>query len=1012
MQLASWPQGLAHQTRAPAQPWRPRRHLPRQPPASASAASAASAAVSARVALRGQRRSRETERDEADDAEDTEAEDAWEGFGTPRALDKEALLQEFVSHQRVLVDTEFEEQKRIIETRLKEWPLERLVEEGLSLGPARAEKVGSFFGDALVRFKAEREQLQEASPGDILLVSKVTSNPLLPDALKAQVVNVTGEHMDCVMEYAPANMELRLDKGINKLDHERAQSVLKDLGAGDLATPICELWKVFLSAKASHALPHAGSGEVGKASSGSPASPKDELEKLNQLEEWNLRLPEDLPLDASQTEAVQFLEDQRVAMVQGPPGCGKTRTACALLKAASQQGKRCLAVADSNTAADQLLRGLLGCGVEALRLGSPAAVSAELRGATLRAQPGSKRDEKLKSKLVKKISAIEERMGQLEETVNQDRQRLRQGCETFDGRIFQVPSEAEHAEGLAWLAGKLRRGEAVAWDMEWIPDSRRSQNPVELLQFADDDTALLVKMGGKRQLPKVVRELLTSSDCIKVTVGQDDRDKVEQSFELTAANVVDLQSLAQEKGLGSSLGLQKMAQLFGMKMFKDHTITMSNWAGQLSKEQVQYAAEDAYFTYQIYDQLSLFDVHGSDEIETDEAQDIFRQMKRLRNQRLQLKRQLNKVNQHICREIVKKAEVVVSTLCTANSWMWRQELFDVVLLDEAGQATVPHGLMGFRKLQEGGRLVLIGDPMQLPPVCVSQMAAHRGLSTSIFDFLLDCGLKPKMLSIQYRMQPLISLWPSETFYKGRLRDGIMADTARFRSLPWLRQPIAFVDVAGQEELGGTSYFNLRECNAVRETVARLLEELDPEDIGVICPYRSQVLRLKRDLCVEVQSVDGFQGREKKVIIFSCVRAHNEPRGGIGFLSDFRRLNVAITRAQRALIVFGNRKTLQRHFMWANWLHFVGHHDSRFTWPHLLPQANLSAYTFKFLQRSWERRSPSPIEQRRESRNKANAAQKLRRARMNRRWKWAFAAPGRRMRLETRREPAPSRPWDL
>ncbi|CAJ1331100.1 unnamed protein product [Effrenium voratum] len=769
-------------------------------------------------------------------------------------------------------------------------------------------------------------------------MSLVTSNPLLPDALKAQVVNVTGEHMDCVMEYAPANMELRLDKGINKLDHERAQSVLKDLGAGNLATPICELWKIFLSAKASRALPHAGSGD-GKASSGSPASPKDELEKLNQLEEWNLRLPEDLPLDASQTEAVQFLEDQRVAMVQGPPGCGKTRTACALLKAASQQGKRCLAVADSNTAADQLLRGLLGCGVEALRLGSPAAVSAELRGATLQAQPGSKRDEKLKSKLVKKISAIEESMGQLEETVNQDRQRLRQGCETFDGRIFQVPSEAEHAEGLTWLAGKLRRGEAVAWDMEWIPDSRRSQNPVELLQFADDDTALLVKMGGKRQLPKVVRELLTSSDCIKVTVGQDDRDKVEQSFELTAANVVDLQSLAQEKGLGSSLGLQTMAQLFGMKMFKDHTITMSNWAGQLSKEQVQYAAEDAYFTYQIYDQLSLFDdVHGSDEIETDEAQDIFRQMKRLRNQRLQLKRQLNKVNQHICREIVKKAEV------------------------------------------------LIGDPMQLPPVCVSQMAAHRGLSTSIFDFLLDCGLKPKMLSIQYRMQPLISLWPSETFYKGRLRDGIMADTARFRSLPWLRQPIAFVDVAGQEELGGTSYFNLRECNAVRETVARLLEELDPEDIGVICPYRSQVLRLKRDLCVEVQSVDGFQGREKKVIIFSCVRAHNEPRGGIGFLSDFRRLNVAITRAQRALIVFGNRKTLQRHFMWANWLHFVGHHNARFSWPHLLPQANLSAYTFKFLQRSWERRSPSPIEQRRESRNKANAAQKRRRARMNRRWK--------------------------
>eukprot|EP00439_Symbiodinium_sp_Y106_P055407 s538_g7.t1 len=226
---------------------------------------------------------------------------------------------------------------------------------------------------------------------------------------------------------------------------------------------------------------------------------------------------------------------------------------------------------------------------------------------------------------------------------------------------------------------------------------------------------------------------------------------------------------------------------------------------------------------------------------------------------------------------------------------------------------------------------MIGDQKQLPPTCMSQRAAEGGLSESIFDYLLRVtGMAPAMLSLQYRMHPLISLWPSQTFYDGCLLNGVAAEARpTVEGFPWPKErPMAFVEVDGEEEvpISGTSYFNREECRCVVGIVLQLLQTLDAEEIGVISPYRAQVLGIRKALreAVEVRSVDGYQGREKTVIIFSCVRSGAS--GNIGFLADFRRLNVALTRAKSGLIVVGNPKTLASHFLWRNWLEFMRHFE--------------------------------------------------------------------------------------
>lgn len=283
--------------------------------------------------------------------------------------------------------------------------------------------------------------------------------------------------------------------------------------------------------------------------------------------------------------------------------------------------------------------------------------------------------------------------------------------------------------------------------------------------------------------------------------------------------------------------------------------------------------------------------------------------------------------------LVQQAEVVCCTAVGAGSGKLSRHLFSRVLLDEASQATEACTLV---PLCRGARqVVLCGDQCQLPPTVSSEAAREAGAELSLFERLAHAGLKPHLLDCQYRMHPAISAFPRETFYDGRLADGVTAeDRPAPEGYPWPdpARPVCLEVHAGAERKDGDSYYNELEAEGAAAAVLGLLQAgLDRAELGVVSPYGSQVRLLRRVLQrhgvatlreqggVEVASVDSYQGREKDVIVFSAVRSG----GGLGFVADWRRMNVAFTRARRGLVVLGDPVTLAREpACWGPWVRWV------------------------------------------------------------------------------------------
>lgn len=293
-------------------------------------------------------------------------------------------------------------------------------------------------------------------------------------------------------------------------------------------------------------------------------------------------------------------------------------------------------------------------------------------------------------------------------------------------------------------------------------------------------------------------------------------------------------------------------------------------------------------------------------------------------------REIRELEQRITDEVIDNAEVICTTNIGAGHFTLNNRKFSIVLIDEATQATEPSALVPIVK---GARqLILVGDHRQLPPTVTSQRAEEGGLDIPLFERLLSNGIPAHMLTTQYRMHPTIREFPSSRFYENRLEDGCSSSerppAAGFLWPDW-DKPVAFVPVHGSEmeEESGSSRSNMDEAAVVVQVVNDLLlpGDLSPEDIGVISPYAGQV-RLIRSMIedtiegLEVKSVDGYQGREKEIIVLSTVRANEN--GKVGFLSNYRRLNVALTRAKRGLVVIGDDRTLRNDHTWASWLDWI------------------------------------------------------------------------------------------
>ena len=243
------------------------------------------------------------------------------------------------------------------------------------------------------------------------------------------------------------------------------------------------------------------------------------------------------------------------------------------------------------------------------------------------------------------------------------------------------------------------------------------------------------------------------------------------------------------------------------------------------------------------------------------------------------------------------------------------------MIDEACQTTEPGCWPPLLRCE---RVVLAGDHCQLPPTVVSRDAARQGFGVSLLERLVGLygDRVTRRLDVQYRMNEAIMAFSSAEFYDGTLIADASVATHRLCELPGVRAealteaPVRFIDTAGagydeEREPDGESRLNPQEAALVGRKVRALLAAgVRPGDVAVIAPYAAQVRRLRELLPVsglEIDSVDGFQGREKEAVILSLVRSNTENE--IGFLADVRRTNVALTRARRALIVVGDSATL-------------------------------------------------------------------------------------------------------
>ncbi|XP_039921564.1 protein ZGRF1 isoform X3 [Hirundo rustica] len=270
---------------------------------------------------------------------------------------------------------------------------------------------------------------------------------------------------------------------------------------------------------------------------------------------------------------------------------------------------------------------------------------------------------------------------------------------------------------------------------------------------------------------------------------------------------------------------------------------------------------------------------------------------------------------------------VVGVTCAACPFPCLNALrFPVVMLDECSQMTEPASLLPIARFQ-CEKLVLVGDPKQLPPTIQGSESIHeQGLEQTLFDRLCLMGHNPVVLRTQYRCHPALSAIASELFYGGNLVDGI-SEEDRTPLLEWL-PTLCFYSVHGMEQIErDNSFYNMAEAHFTVKLIQSLIASgIEGAAIGVITLYKSQMYKIQNLLSgvhseafevkpVQVSTVDAFQGAEREVIVLSCVRTRQ-----FGFIDSERRMNVALTRAKRHLLIVGSLPCLSRNRLWGRVIH--------------------------------------------------------------------------------------------
>lgn len=293
-----------------------------------------------------------------------------------------------------------------------------------------------------------------------------------------------------------------------------------------------------------------------------------------------------------------------------------------------------------------------------------------------------------------------------------------------------------------------------------------------------------------------------------------------------------------------------------------------------------------------------------------------------------LKSRATELEIRINQELFGEARVIASTLVSSAHRLLTGMKFTTLFIDEAAQALEAACWIPIRKVS---RVVFAGDHCQLPPTIKNYAAMRAGLAKTLMERIVEN--RPEdvcLLRVQYRMNEKIMEFSSNYFYDGKVESD---PSVRFRGILDYDEPMLWIDTHGEdckEEFVGESFGRINKTEADLTLLhledyfrkigkQRILD--DSIDVGIISPYRAQVQYLRQRVkksqffkpfrhLISINTVDGFQGQERDIIFISLVRANDE--GQIGFLSDLRRMNVAITRARMKLIILGDAETLCKH----------------------------------------------------------------------------------------------------
>lgn len=345
----------------------------------------------------------------------------------------------------------------------------------------------------------------------------------------------------------------------------------------------------------------------------------------------------------------------------------------------------------------------------------------------------------------------------------------------------------------------------------------------------------------------------------------------------------------------------------------DESIFLHTPEGRLANSKQQKEIKELKIRAEEFRKMALKYKRSFGKAEREQRNLLLREVKNTRTE-------IKKLQAYNEAKLFEEAEVVLGTPVGLYDARMQKTKFHTLVMDEAGQCIEP---LAWCIFPLADKYVLAGDPWQLPPTVLSYEAAQMGLNKSILEVSMGLTAQVYLLNTQYRMRQSLAGFSGDYFYKGLLLSAAHLQNVHERHL-------TFIDTAGSgfNETNGSSGFSLQNEGEL-QTVLKLVasENLSSADTAFISPYAGQVAAAKELLpaIMRLSTIDSFQGQEKETIILSLVRSNDE--GEIGFLKDYRRMNVAITRAKEQLFVIGDSATLGSDPFYHAFLTYIEQHGN-------------------------------------------------------------------------------------